>query len=120
MAWEIERSNEYTEWWLELSQAQQRSISRIVNVLAEHGTNLGSPYSSQVISSRHSHMRELRIQSSGRPLRIFYAFDPLRAAILLIGGDKTGNNRFYDQYVPIADRIYDEHLDQLYEEGLRS
>ena len=63
-------------------------------------------------------MRELRVQSRGRPLRIFYAFDPLRAVILLIGGDKTGDDRFYLRYVPIADRIYDRHLDDLRQRGL--
>ncbi|MDE0704845.1 MAG: type II toxin-antitoxin system RelE/ParE family toxin [Rhodospirillaceae bacterium] len=63
-------------------------------------------------------MRELRIQSSGKPIRVFYAFDPRRSAILLIGGDKSGNDRFYRRYVPIADRLYDEHLDELREEGL--
>lgn len=120
MAWEIERSSEYLEWWQELSQAQRGSITRIVNLLAERGVRLGHPYTSQVNSSRHRRMRELRVQSRGRPLRIFYAFDPRRAVILLIGGDKTGNDRFYDQYVPIADRIYDAHLDELYKEGWRS
>ncbi len=63
-------------------------------------------------------MRELRIQSGGKPIRVFYAFDPRRVAILLIGGDKTGNERFYDQYVPVADRLYDEHLETLRKEGL--
>lgn len=63
-------------------------------------------------------MRELRTQHSGRPLRTLYAFDPRRAAILLIGGDKTGADRWYDTYIPIADRLYDEHLDQLRKEGL--
>ena len=60
--------------------------------------------------SKHSHMRELRIQHQGRPLRVLYAFDPRRAAILLLGGDKTGNSRWYKVNVPIADRLYDEHL----------
>ena len=120
MAWEIQRSNEYLEWWQELSEAQQRSVRRTVNLLSESGPGLGYPHSSQVISSRHGRMRELRVQSRGRPLRIFYAFDPRRAVILLIGGDKTGNDRFYDEYVRMADRIYDEHLDKLYEEGWRS
>ena len=68
--------------------------------------------------SKHSHLRELRIQSGGNPLRIFYAFDPRRTAILLIGGDKTGDNRFYEKYIPIADRLYDEYLEELKEEGL--
>jgi hypothetical protein len=63
-------------------------------------------------------MRELRVQSGGRPLRIFYAFDPRRTAILLIGGDKTGNDRFYEEYIPIADRLYAEYLEELRREGL--
>jgi hypothetical protein len=63
-------------------------------------------------------MRELRIQKGGRPIRVFYAFDPRRIAILLIGGDKTGDERFYETYVPRADTLYDEYLDELREEGL--
>ena len=63
-------------------------------------------------------MRELRIQSSGRQIRVFYAMDPRRTSILLIGGQKTTDRRFYELYVPIADRLYDEHLEELREEGL--
>lgn len=63
-------------------------------------------------------MRELRVQSGGKPIRVFYAFDPRRSAILLIGGDKTGQDRFYDEYIPVADRLYDEHLEELRKEGL--
>ena len=62
-------------------------------------------------------MRELRVQHQGRPYRVFYAFDPRRAAILLIGGDKTGDSRFYERLTPIADRLFDEHLEQLKREG---
>jgi hypothetical protein len=57
-------------------------------------------------------MRELRIQHQGRPLRVLYAFDPSRAAILLVGGDKTGNSRWYKTHIPIADRLYDEYLEE--------
>jgi len=63
-------------------------------------------------------MRELRVQHQGRPYRVFYAFDPRRMAILLIGGDKTGDDGFYDRIVPIADRLYDEHLTTLRRGGL--
>jgi len=63
-------------------------------------------------------MKELRTQCQGRPIRTFYAFDPRRCAILLIGGDKTGDNRFYEQMIPRADRLYDDHLAQLRKEGL--
>lgn len=54
----------------------------------------------------------------GRPYRVFYAFDPRSTAILLNGGDKTGDNRFYEQMVPIADSLYDNYLGELRKEGL--
>ena len=63
-------------------------------------------------------MRELRVQSGGRPLRVFYAFDPRRSAILLIGGDKTGDDRFYERMVPIADQLYDLYIAEIRREGL--
>ena len=118
MAWEVESSRDYLEWWEELTLGQQKSIDRIISQLVEQGPNLPTRYSKKVISSRHSRMRELRVQSDGRPLRIFFAFDPRRVAILLIGGDKTGNDRFYFEYVRKADQIYDLHLDDLRREGL--
>lgn len=69
-------------------------------------------------SSRHSHMRELRIQHRGKPYRVLYALDPRRTAILLIGGRKTGDRRWYRTFVPIADSLYDEYLGSLKKEGL--
>jgi hypothetical protein len=65
-------------------------------------------------------MRELRVQSGGKPIRVFYAFDPRRSAILPIGGDKTGDNRFYEKMVPIADDLYDVYIKELRKEGLIS
>jgi hypothetical protein len=62
-------------------------------------------------------MRELRIQHKGEPYRILYAFDPRRSAILLIGGNKGGNDRWYEVYVPRADKLYEEHLAALVKEG---
>ena len=62
-------------------------------------------------------MRELRVQHQGRPLRVIYAFDPRRTAILLLGGDKTGDNRWYVKHIPRADRLYDEYLLELKKEG---
>ena len=116
--WDVEYTNEFGEWWEEISLNDQRSVSAGVELLVERGPNLGFPYSSGVRDSRHTHMRELRVQSGGRPLRVFYAFDPRRTAILLIGGDKTGDDRFYTRYVPIADNLYDEYIEELREEGL--
>ncbi len=90
----------------------------MVDLLVVRGTALGSPQSSKVKSSMHPHMREFRIQSGGRPIRIFYAFDPRRTAILLIGGRKMDRERFYREYVRQADGIYDEDIQQLRCEGL--
>jgi hypothetical protein len=84
----------------------------------EQGPRLPFPYSSAVNGSNHDHMRELRVQSGGRPLRVFYAFDPRRTAILLIGGDKTGDDRFYKRMTPAADRLYDVYVEELRNEGL--
>ena len=118
MAWSVEYTQEFNGWWETLTDEQQAAVAAGVDLLAEKGPGLRYPRSSGVIGSRHSHMRELRIQASGATVRVFYAFDPLRSAILLIGGDKTGNDRFYEEYTPLADRLYDEHLAELRQEGV--
>ena len=106
----MEYSDEFGEWWESLSSSEQKSIDYTVSLLQEMGPGLKMPHSSGVEKSRHSHMRELRVQHQGRPYRVLYAFDPRRIAILLIGADKTGNDRWYEQYVPMADVIYDRHV----------
>ncbi len=109
----MEYTDEFGDWWGNITQAQQEDIEAHVRELERRGPMLPFPYFSGVATSRHAHMRELRVQSGGRPLRIFYAFDPRRTAILLIGGDKTGDGRFYERYVPVADSLYDVHLEEL-------
>jgi hypothetical protein len=118
MTWEIEYTDEFGNWWNKLSNKEQGDIVAVVNLLIEKGTALPFPYSSSIVGSKYSQMRELRVQSSGKPLRIFYAFDPRRTAILIIGGDKTGDDRFYDKYIPIADKLYDIYLEEIEKEGL--
>ena len=90
----------------------------MVELLAEYGPWLRFPHASAVAGSRHGHIPELRVQSGGRPVRVFYAFDPRRSAIPLTGGNKTGEDRFYEQFVPLADRLHGEHLKELKDEGL--
>jgi hypothetical protein len=118
MAWNVEYTDEFNEWWLSLMEDEQESVAASVGLIEELGPHVPYPHSSGVESSRHGRMRELRVQHEGRPYRVFYAFDPIRVAILLIGGDKTGDDRFYERMVPIADRLYDEHLAALRREGL--
>ncbi len=118
MACEVEFTDEFGVWWSALNEAEQVDVAAMVVLLEARDVRLGFPHSSAVRGSRHGHMRELRVQSGGRPIRVFYAFDPRRDAIMLIGGDKTGDDRFYETYVPVADALYDEHLAELRKEGL--
>jgi hypothetical protein len=118
MSWNVEYTDEFGDWWSGLGEDEQESLAASVRLLEERGPALGFPHSSGINGSKHGHMRELRTQHDGHPLRTLYAFDPRRSAILLIGGDKTGDKRWYETHVPIADRLYDEHLEQLKNEGL--
>ena len=118
MSWGVEYTDEFGVWWSALADAEQEDISAVCMLLMEHGPELPFPYSSAIGGSKHGHMRELRVQSGGKPIRVFYAFDPRRSAILLIGGNKRGDKRFYQRMIPIADRLYDEYIDELRQEGL--
>lgn len=113
MGWDVEVTDEFKTWFDGLTEDEQDAIARAIGRLEALGLALGHPHSSQIKGSKHGHMRELRIQVGGRPFRVFYAFNPKRNAILLIGGDKTGNERFYELFVPMADAIYDQHLAEL-------
>ena len=116
----VEYTDEFYSWWVSLSEDLQDSIAAAVNLLAENGVNLGDPTSSQIKGSKVRHMRELKVQHGGKPYRVFYAFDPRRCAILLIGGMKEGDDRqWYRKMVPIAERIYLEHLAELEQEADR-
>ena len=85
MPWEIEYTNEFGEWWVGLLEKEQDAVAASVELLSEYGPSLPFPYSSDIKSSRYGHMRELRVRRGGKPIRVFYAFDPRRTSILLIG-----------------------------------
>jgi len=108
--WEVEFTDEFEQWWNALSEAEQGKVDARVRLLAERGPNLGFPFSSDVKTSRFREMRELRAQAGGDPLRVLYAFDSRRTAILLLAGDKTGDNRWYEVNVPVADRLFEHHM----------
>jgi len=110
MAWAVEFTDEFEGWWNGLSEDEQVDVDAKVRLLEELGPALGRPHADTVQGSRHPNMKELRIQHAGRPYRVLFAFDLRRSAILLLGGDKTGNANWYDESIPIADRLYDDHL----------
>jgi len=117
-AYEVEYTDEFEQWYETLDAQTQDSIDSSVELLEERGPNLPFPRSSGIKGSRHQHIRELRVQHQGEPYRILYAFDPRRIAILLLGGNKKGNDRWYEENVPKADKLYDELLKELENEGL--
>jgi hypothetical protein len=116
MPYEVEVSDEFRDWYEPLSEAEQLSVERVVLMLIEAGPALGFPYSTDIRGSKFSHMRELRIQHEGRPYRVLYAFDPTRSAFLILGGEKTGDDRWYEKMIRKADDIYAEHLKPSQEE----
>lgn len=116
--WDVEITDEFLEWWSSLNESQQDDLQTSIELLESEGPFLGRPHVDTVKGSRHPNMKELRTQSAGKPLRSFFAFDPRRSAVLLIGGDKTGDGRFYDRMVRLADSLYDTYLEELRKEGL--
>ena len=101
---------EFANWYGALTEAEQESIRPVVAMLEAAGATLGYPQSSAVKGSRFPGMRELRIQHAGRPYRILYAFDPIRQAVLLMGGDKTGDDRWYEKAIRLADKLFTQYL----------
>jgi hypothetical protein len=112
---EVFCTDEFIDWYKAQTsdEALMDDIDHVVRLLQERGTSLGFPQSSAI--KQANPLRELRIQSRGRPIRVFYAFDPKRDAVLLLGGDKTGEKRFYEQMVPKALKLWALYLDELKE-----
>ena len=110
MAWEIFYSEPFEEWWDGLSEGQQDALTARIELLKERGPNLGRPTVDRIETSRHQNMKELRASKDGA-LRVLFIFDPLRRAVFLLGGDKTGQwNQWYRTAIPQADDLYDEYL----------
>lgn len=113
VAWEVEFTNEFEQWWDDLLIPEQESVRVKVELLAELGPALTRPHADTIHGSIVQNLRELRIQHEGRPYRVLYVFDPRRTGVLLIGGDKTGNPRWYAEFVPKAEAIYMQHLKEI-------
>ena len=114
--WEIEGTDEFADWYGTLSATEQLAIDRAIGVLERRGPLLRRPLVDTLVGSRHANMKELRPPAT--TIRILFAFYPRRMAILLLGGDKSGQwERWYMINIPIADDLYDEHLETLKKEG---
>ena len=112
--YEVEDSREFEAWRDSLSEAERESVLAGILMLEQRGPAVGYPFAARV-PSRHQNLRELRVRHEARERRylIFFAIDPRDVVILLNGGDPTGDYRFYERFVPEAERIYDDHLRQI-------
>lgn len=108
MAAEVFITGEFEEWWDTLDTEEQKSVAVVVSMLEDRGVLLPFPYSSGIAGSKK--LRELRIQHRGEPYRVLYAFDPRRNALLLLGGNKTGDDRWYEIHVPKAEKLFAKYL----------
>jgi len=106
---EVLVTEEFKRWYEELDENDSSAVYVSVGLLEARGTSLGFPYSSAIVGARHA-LRELRIKSGKKQLRVFYAFDPARNAVLLIGGVKTGKKSFYNKFVSKAEKLWEEYL----------
>lgn len=112
--WWVETTDLFDNWFDALEDTDRANVLASLLVLRETGPMLSRPYADTVKGSRHSNMKELRIQSKGDPIRAFFAFDPERKGIVLCAGNKTSDEkRFYQVMIPIADREFTAHLERL-------
>jgi hypothetical protein len=116
--WQVEATDQFAAWYDDLHADQRERVNAAVDLLAELGPTLKRPIVGTLKGSKHSNLKELRVHEDGH-LRVLFMFDPRRAAILLVGGDKTGAwQDWYAHAIPEAERLYDDYLDELRREGL--
>jgi hypothetical protein len=113
MEWDVQFDEAFAAWFEGLTEALQDEILAHVHLLQARGPQLGRPYVDTLEGSEFTNMKELRVQFRGDPWRILFAFDPNRAAILLVGGNKRGDKRWYNKNLPIAEERFRRHLRRL-------
>lgn len=110
--WDVSTTDVFDVWFAELAEVSKAEIIAKVNLLKLLGPQLGRPHADTLKGSKHANMKELRAHTKDQVLRVAFAFDPARSAILLVGGNKAGTsqNRFYKLLIAKADKLYDAHL----------
>ena len=106
---EVLGTDEFAEWFRCLDDEDVRQVARVVDKLELLGVGLGFPHSSALEGARYA-LRELRPSQGRSSLRIVYAFDPVRQAVLLLGGDKRGDNKFYDRMIQKSEKLFEQYL----------
>jgi hypothetical protein len=106
---EVIYTDEFGKWFEALEESEQDAVIVVTRMLGQMGVTLGFPASSALKGSRYA-LRELRPKQGRSPLRVIYAFDPDRDAVLLIGGDKSSNAKFYDRIIRTAEAVWEAYL----------
>jgi hypothetical protein len=117
MAWEVEGTDEFQTWFSGLTPFERISVAAKIELLIEKGPSLGRPHADTLQGSKIANLKEFIIQHCGDPYRVIFVFDPRRTAILLLGGQKA-DKKWYKTAIPQAEKIYDQYLKELEEEGL--
>lgn len=108
--WNIQYTNEFGHWWEQLGGQEHESIAVEINLLEHLGPDHLVRFMTGIRDSKHNHLRELRVIFSDRIYRILFGFKLSSKEILLIGGDKTGNDRWYEKNLPLAEKIFKQHF----------
>jgi hypothetical protein len=111
--WTVTTTAEFDRWFTDdLSDEEREEVTAVVNLLKIFGPMLKRPHADTLKGSKYQNMKELRAKTSASELRVAFAFDTERKAVLLIGGDKAGvgQKAFYAQLIDRADRLFAAHL----------
>jgi hypothetical protein len=113
--WIVEATDEFASWLDSLPDEEYALVATAIDMLEMRGPTLGRPWVDKIQQSRLHNLKELRPRSTS--IRVLFAFDPRRTAILLLGGNKAGLwNNWYLTWVPVAERLYEEYLREIEEE----
>lgn len=113
--WNVSTTDTFDEWFADLGSVEQSEIIAVVELLKLRGPRLSRPHADTLKGSKHANMKELRAETKNQVMRVAFAFDPKRAAILLVAGNKQGisQKQFYKKLIAKADVLYDAHLESL-------
>lgn len=112
MPWTLVYLAEYENWRDDQEEDLQDEAAAQLEVLKQFGPTLGRPRVDTLEGSKLPNLKELRFFYKGAPIRILFAFDPKQQGVIILGGDKSGDKRWYKTNIPIAERLYAEHLEK--------
>ena len=114
MAWEINGTDEFADWFGGLTEAEQDPVIAVIELLAEQGPDLDRPHADRIKGSKHHNMKELRPRGAAKHCRVLFMFDSRRQAILLVGGNKSGQwMNWYATAIPKAEKLYEDYIAEL-------